>query len=423
MWDTNTGKKLYQIRCADGYRSVLFSRDGKSILITNRAEGITAYRADTGEKLEDLCKTNERRGVQYTALLPGNNGIFAVSQSEVWTPNRTKGPLDAKQQFEIRNWTTPKPWNCIAISPDGKTLAMAINEHERSKICLYDVASEKLLAEWVAHEADISSLAFSPDGKSLASGSWDTTILLWDLPRTRLVSLGFQLVHGDEAAAKAAMESLVKDQGAVPFLRDYLLRAHALESRYATLVAELDSERFEIRDNSSRRLEAAGADAEFALRFALEGTNSAEVKKRARNLLEKLAGTNERQILNLLANTPLGSNGEKLAKLQTFGPETEPVIRWTLDLLKSDPTVMDRIQRDGAQWCLEQTLNRFKESQGSAPRISPKGVIQSLSVLEQIGTSEARHVLEELGKGPPESKISQEAKAALARLSKNDKKP
>ena len=39
------------------------------------------------------------------------------------------------------------------------------------------------------HEHDIASVMFSPDGRTLASGSWDNTIILWDSPADYLATL------------------------------------------------------------------------------------------------------------------------------------------------------------------------------------------------------------------------------------------
>ena len=48
-------------------------------------------------------------------------------------------------------------------------------------IRLWDVAIGEHLAAFWGHPTDIQTLAFSPDGELLASGSYDGTILLWDV--------------------------------------------------------------------------------------------------------------------------------------------------------------------------------------------------------------------------------------------------
>lgn len=66
----------------------------------------------------------------------------------------------------------------IAFSPDGKTLASASSDHT---IKLWDVATGIELRTLKGHSLDVNSVAFSPDGKTLASGSLDSTIKLWDV--------------------------------------------------------------------------------------------------------------------------------------------------------------------------------------------------------------------------------------------------
>ena len=69
---------------------------------------------------------------------------------------------------------------CLAFSPDGKMLATGAGFVE-SDIRLWDVASGKEIKRLEGHRACISSLVFWPDGKTLASASGDQTIRLWDL--------------------------------------------------------------------------------------------------------------------------------------------------------------------------------------------------------------------------------------------------
>ena len=65
----------------------------------------------------------------------------------------------------------------VAFSPDGKVLASGSG----GTIKLWDVKSGALLKTLKGHSWSVYSVAFSPDGKVLASGSYDKTILLWDV--------------------------------------------------------------------------------------------------------------------------------------------------------------------------------------------------------------------------------------------------
>ena len=87
---------------------------------------------------------------------------------------------------------------CVRFSPDGKLLAASGGQtsvpHDKpwpSRIKVWDAGSHAELRTIEAHTNSIPALAFSPDGKTLASGSMDQTVKLWDTATQAPQTLAF----------------------------------------------------------------------------------------------------------------------------------------------------------------------------------------------------------------------------------------
>jgi len=88
----------------------------------------------------------------------------------------------------------------VAFSRDGKMLASTSGDNS---VVLWEVATCKLIGSPLAgHKYPVHTVAFSPDGETLASGSQDATIILWDV-KTHL-TIGRPLVaHTNEVECVA----------------------------------------------------------------------------------------------------------------------------------------------------------------------------------------------------------------------------
>ncbi|HEY7156078.1 MAG TPA: sigma-70 family RNA polymerase sigma factor, partial [Gemmataceae bacterium] len=179
LWDEATGKELRRFPSDDaGLSTLIFSRDGKTLILGCAGSEIRLWDAATGKE------------VGPTANSPGYVGLATI------TPNgRT---LAYRRQNDICLWdmaagresgslsVLPHGLLSLAFSPDGKTVAAGVGEYA---VNLWDVKSRKLLRrlEWDKKDSPYSfwamSVAFSPDGRLLASadGGSHAFIRLWDV--------------------------------------------------------------------------------------------------------------------------------------------------------------------------------------------------------------------------------------------------
>jgi hypothetical protein len=197
--------------------------------------------------------------------------------------------------------TRPDESVSLAFSPDGRYLALAQRTPE---VHLWDVLAGREVGRLEGHEGRVVSLLFAPDGKHLFSGSTDTTARAWDLTRltqpqqTRgirlqpeaLDALWADLGGKDPLRAFDALRKLsASPDQAVKFIKDHLYPETPADAhRLTRLVADLGSDRVEVRRLAESDLGGLGDRAEPALRQALDGHPPLELRQRVERLLDKL---------------------------------------------------------------------------------------------------------------------------------------
>ena len=180
LWDVRTGLEISRFNAKQFSMNVVvtFSPDG-TILATGGMRGEThLWRVNTGAKLATLTATvNEFPKV--LAFSP-DNSILAVgyvnNHIRLWD-------LKTKQERNTRLAAQQKIWvEILKFSPDGKILLMTTHDFKMPReIQLWDMETDQALPSIrTGHTVRIQTLKFSHDGKTLASGDADGTILLWD---------------------------------------------------------------------------------------------------------------------------------------------------------------------------------------------------------------------------------------------------
>lgn len=363
LWDAATGRQLRQFGDVAA-RRLAFSADGKTLAVgsirTTQADDtvVQLWDVTTGKKLGRFLFLPETRSFHenfsHVAFSADGKTLAAgaKSNSEVGASIRA---WDIATGREHPAFTIQETYiTSVALSPDGRTGVVSSADSDKTRpILLWEVATGKERGRLQGHTGGVASLAVLADGR-LASGSSDTTVLIWDLAKPggpaivdldaeRAQALWQELASDDAAKAFEAILALsAAPNQAVPLIREHLPPIQAPDPKAVPqLLADLDNDDFNVRAKATTELEKHGEAVEPDLRRVLTGKLSLEMRRRVERLL------------NRLTEAP---TGEELRTLR------------------------------------------------------------AVEVLERVGTAEARQALEALAKGAPGVRLTREAQTALKRL-------
>ncbi len=298
LWDLEAGKEILQIPGTIG--CLAFSPDNTLLaLAANEDKAVLVLDVATTKQLHrwDMQTNNPN------LMLFSPDGKLLVAGGDesvqVWT-------VDTGNE----RWRFPGS-EVSAFSPSGRTLA----SNERSwrtlpngdtysqwSIHIRDMLTGQEICQIENPQGVVWSLAFAPDGQTLASGGAESSILIWDvtgikasgkwkaapLTAQQLDNLWSDLAGEAPAAERALWQLALTPAQGMPYLSQRLkLLPNAPAAEVARLIGELDNERFTVRQKASQTLEAMGESVEAALRKALKDNLTLELRQRVEKLLDK----------------------------------------------------------------------------------------------------------------------------------------
>jgi periodic tryptophan protein 2 len=115
-------------------------------------------------------------GLQF---LPQGNGVISCSL------DGSVRAHDLVRYKNFRTMTTPQPRTLVSLAVDPSGTVIAAGSQDSFEIYVWQLQTGKLLDVLAGHEGPVCALAFSPNQSILVSGSWDRSVMVWDIFKTK----------------------------------------------------------------------------------------------------------------------------------------------------------------------------------------------------------------------------------------------
>jgi WD40 repeat protein/tetratricopeptide (TPR) repeat protein len=192
VWEIKTGREAFTLKGHTSLVSrVAYSPDGQFLASASLDGTVKVWDAQTGQDALDL--NGHTNTVTSVAFSPDGKRLASAAHARVFLSPDGKLRSNAAHDPTVKVWDVrtgqellslkghPGDVTSLAFSPDGKRLAGAVGERGKPpEVKVWDAGTGQELLSLKGHPGDVRSVAFSPDGKRLASASWNKTVKVWD---------------------------------------------------------------------------------------------------------------------------------------------------------------------------------------------------------------------------------------------------
>jgi WD40 repeat protein/serine/threonine protein kinase len=177
IWDVTTGQPVRTLRGhSDAVTHVAFAPQGSLLASSSRDRTVRLWEGTTGEQKQLWRETEAIQSVSFNS--DGRRLAMAGSDHTVRICDTNRGDLLRVMRGHIA------PIRCVAFSPDGRRLASASVVDKTLR--LWNADSGTLVTILDENTTDAISLAFSPDGERLAVPGPERDVRVWDLRGGRI---------------------------------------------------------------------------------------------------------------------------------------------------------------------------------------------------------------------------------------------